>query len=145
MAYSASVTVPGEAKGQPRPRAFSRDGKARVYDPGTADGFKSAIAAAFAGKLPAIPIEGAVAVTIAAYFTRPKSHRCKSGLRGNAPGRYIQKPDADNIAKAVLDALTTLGLWRDDAQVDPLTVRRAWTSGASWTEIDIEEAADVAA
>lgn len=27
------------------------------------------------------------------------------------------KPDLDNLAKAVLDVLTQLGVWRDDAQV----------------------------
>lgn len=145
MAYFASVTVPGEAKGQPRPRAFSRGGKARVYNPGTAEGWKSAIAEAFRPFLPASPIEGAVEVRIDAYFARPKSHRRKSGLKADAPWSHIQKPDADNLAKAVLDSLTTLGLWRDDAQVHMLTVMRAWTSAAPWTDIHIQEAADVAA
>jgi len=35
-----STFARGAPKGQPRPRAFSREGKASVYDPGTAEGLK---------------------------------------------------------------------------------------------------------
>ena len=50
-----------------------------------------------------------------------------------------QKPDADNIAKAVLDALSAF--WQDDAQVAVLRVRKMWS--VSWqagTHIRIREA-----
>ena len=40
------LSAPGIPKGQPRPRAFSRNGHARVFDPGTAEGWKSAVAVA---------------------------------------------------------------------------------------------------
>jgi hypothetical protein len=39
-----SIFVHGEPKGQPRPRAFARGGMVRMYDPATAEGWKSAIA-----------------------------------------------------------------------------------------------------
>lgn len=137
--YSVSVIVPGAAKGQPRPRAFSRNGKARMYDPGTAEGWKSAIAAAFAGKLPSAPLEGRVAVDIVALFARPKSHLGKGGkVKPSAPLDHCHKPDVDNLAKAVLDCLTTIGMWRDDAQVRSLTVNRYWSmNGVSETRIDV--------
>lgn len=32
--------------------------------------------------------------------------------------------DLDNLAKAVLDALTHAGVWEDDSQIDALSVRR---------------------
>ena len=35
------------------------------------------------------------------------------------------KPDADNLAKLVLDALTKAGAWDDDAQVTTLIVNKA--------------------
>ena len=55
------------------------------------------------------------------YFPYVGKHylKRKSGrvLRGDAPKRHIVKPDRDNLVKSCLDALTTLGMWRDDCQV----------------------------
>ena len=118
------VWVSGTPKGQPRPRAFSRGGKARVFDPGTAEGWKSSIAVAFRLLLEQHPpIVGPVRLELDCHFDRPKSHRRASfDLKPTAPWYHTSKPDADNVAKAVLDALTTLGIWHDDAQVAELLV-----------------------
>lgn len=120
--------VRGEPKAQPRPRAFARGGHARVYDPGTAEGWKSAIAEEFrdhAGKL----YEGPMRVTIALRFPRPKGHFGKKGVRPSAPAHHTKRPDADNCAKAILDCLSEksgIGLWKDDTQVVSLTVKKQW-------------------
>lgn len=122
--------APGIPKGQPRPRAFAFQGRARVFDPGTAEGWKSAVAEAarpFLGSA----LTAALSVQIHFVFPRPKSHylpatarRAVAVLREDAPAHHTAKPDADNAAKAVLDALTTLGMWKDDAQVAALTVTK---------------------
>lgn len=122
----------GEPKAQPRPRAFARGGKARVYDPGTAEGWKSSIAQAFephAGELYAMP----VLVEITLYFPRPKGHfgtgKNADKLKPKAPAHHLKKPDADNCAKAILDALSEksgIGLWKDDTQVIDLIVKKRW-------------------
>lgn len=107
--------VDGEPKGQPRPRAFSRNGKARVYDPGTAEGWRGLISAAARPELPAEPISGPVRLDV--EFAMPRPQRlCR---RRDDPGAipHTSKPDLDNLLKALLDALTQLGLWRDDDQV----------------------------
>lgn len=109
--------VDGIPKGQPRPRAFAINGKARVYDAGTAEAWKSAIAIAAKRHLPAQPIDGPVYVQVHHYMPRPKSHYTKKGLRDTAPSEHVAKPDIDNLLKAALDALTAIGMWRDDAQV----------------------------
>ncbi len=109
--------VYGLPKGQPRPRAFSRNGSARVYDPGTAEGWKSQIAEAARPYLPTTPLEGPLTVRLDLWFPRPKAHFKGKTLRADAPTWCEKKPDADNLAKAVLDAMTTLGFWGDDAQV----------------------------
>jgi len=125
-----SFFAPGDPKGQPRPRAFSRGGHARVFDPGTAEGWKSAVAVAAKPCLPAEPIAGPVRVTLHFSMRRPKSHyrtgKRAGELRPDAPGWFTSKPDADNLAKAVLDALTTLGAWGDDAQVARLIVEKVY-------------------
>jgi len=121
-----SFHVIGEPKGQPRPRAVRRGFRAGVYDPGTADGWKSLVRHAAKDALKAVqstesrPIfTGPLRVDIILIFPRPKAHFLKAGLRPNAPMYHTAKPDRDNCDKAILDALGAeeLQLWRDDAQV----------------------------
>ena len=40
----------------------------------------------------------------------------------------ITKPDTDNMIKALKDALTRVGFWRDDAQVVCETTMKVWGS-----------------
>lgn len=131
--------VAGEPKGQPRPRAFAMNmggGKfsARVFDAGTAEGWKSLVASAAREVAPPSKITGPVRLEVAFIFRRPKSHLRSNGeLRPNAPRYHVGKPDADNLAKAVMDALTQMGLfWADDAQVAALVVFKSYgeTPGA---------------
>lgn len=127
----------GIPKGQPRPRAFSRGGHARVFDPGTAEGWKSAVAVAaqgHRGKFTAGPLR----VSISFTFPRPNTHYRKAGLRDDAPEYHTSKPDADNAAKAVLDCLTTIGVWPDDAMVASLLVEK-WYGDRPGAFISIEE------
>lgn len=114
--------VYGIPKGQPRPRAFSRGGVARVYDPGTAEGWKGQIAIAFKDAKPAQPFEGELRLSIEFLFPRPKSLSRKKDPEGLL--RHVSKPDVDNAAKAVMDALQTLGFFRDDCQVVDLWARK---------------------
>lgn len=122
-----SFWVPGEPKGQPRPRAFARKMGdkfvARVYDAGTAEGWKSQIA--IAAKPHLKQLEGALRLNLIFYFPRPKSHLRTNGQRKEtAPRSHVTKPDCDNLAKAVMDALSTLGAWHDDRQVTALSVQK---------------------
>nr|WP_272925049.1 RusA family crossover junction endodeoxyribonuclease [Streptomyces sp. SID8377] len=67
------------------------------------------------------PLLGPVALSVVFTFDRPKSHygkgRNASRLLPSAPVRPDVKPDLDKILRATLDALTTGGVYRDDAQV----------------------------
>lgn len=117
-----SFWVPGDPRPQPRPRAFARGGVARVYDPGTAEAWKSTVACAAARYRPESPAVGCVAVELHFYFRRPKRLMRKRDPDGPMP--HGSKPDADNAAKAVLDALTAIGFWGDDAQVARLHVAK---------------------
>lgn len=138
----------GEPKGQPRVKAFVRGRHAGVYDPGTADGWKQAVLSA----CPKLTLEvakepyfdGPVLVTLSYEFPRPASHHV-AGKRGrplkeSAPLCHTVKPDADNAAKAVLDALQHSGLWHDDAQVSDLIVRKRYANGRPGCLVRIEEA-----
>lgn len=126
----------GTPKGQPRPKAFARrfgdKWMARVYDSGTAEFWKSQIAVAGKPVTPARPLSGPVSVGLEFFFQRPKAQfgtgKKASELKPNAPEFCSTKPDADNAAKAVLDALTCLGFWVDDAQVCNLRITKRYAN-----------------
>lgn len=104
----------GPVMGQARPR-FTRKG--RVYDPPEMKAYKAAIKAAYVEQVGKC-YEGPVYVTIHAY--RPLARTVPKRVTRQA---WTSKPDADNIAKAVLDALTGTA-WKDDKQVVQLTVHK---------------------
>ena len=55
-------------------------------------------------------------------YERPKSHFTSKGkLRSGIPLKHVYKPDADNLAKFVLDALNGT-FYKDDSQIYQLTV-----------------------
>lgn len=128
----------GIPKGQPRPKAVRRGKHAGVYDPGTANDWKTAVKAAFSahhGRSLACPLK----VSIVFAIPRPKGHFGKSGLRKSAPARHTGKPDLDNAAKAVLDALTDCQVWKDDSYIFDLRVRKMWTEGTPGARISIHQ------
>jgi Holliday junction resolvase RusA-like endonuclease len=108
--------VEGDPKGQPRPRATMRGHHAGVYDPGTADEWKDAIVFRW--------IQSGIRDTITApvrliiEFRMPRPSRFTT-VKGREQRRipHTGKPDADNLAKSSMDALTRAGVWKDDAQV----------------------------
>jgi len=66
---------------------------------------------------------------IDAVFARPKSHLQKRGVKADAP--VLPRPDVDNIAKAVLDALQDV--MGDDTNVARLVVEKSYGTEARTT------------
>jgi len=122
----AIFDVRGEPKGQPRPRAFfnKKTGRASVYDQGTAEGWKSLVAFAAKPFLPKEPLSGPVRLMVSFIFPRPARLMRKKDPDGLIP--HTSKPDSDNCMKAVMDALTQIGMWRDDSQVCNQTVTKSY-------------------
>ena len=132
-----AFTITGDPKGQPRPRAFARQmgnvHVARFYDSDVADEWKRAVQivvldASIVHKWPLTL--GPVAISLCFSLPRPKSHFGAKGLKPSAPVHHSGKPDADNLAKLVMDQITKSGrVWRDDSQVVSLRVEKLWASG----------------
>lgn len=125
-----TLFVAGIPKGQPRARAFSRGGMVRMYDPGTADAWKQCITIEWKRYAQNYKkIVGPCALDLTFKMPRPKSHYTKKGLKPESPIWFDHKPDADNLAKAVMDCLTDIGVWEDDDQVVHLSVQKAYAEG----------------
>lgn len=77
------------------------------------------------------PITGPVEADLWFVFNRPKSHygtgRNSDVLKTSAPLRLTKTPDADKLARTVLDALVVAGVLEDDAQVDTLTAHKRYS------------------
>jgi len=124
------IVVEGEPIGQPRARHDPRSG--RVYTPpvrekiGTMTGgkpiygpdklqpWKERIALACYGKHRGA-IDQLMHVHIDAYFPRPQRLLKKSSPQGAIP--HGEKPDKDNVEKAILDAMVDAGLIAKDQRV----------------------------
>lgn len=112
-----SFVLRGEVRGKPRPRFSSRGGYGRAYTPASYMKYERSIANAYTeagGK----KFSGTVSVSIFIHRELPKSR----------PKRLLaeldtSKPDIDNVAKAVLDALNGVA-YDDDKQVVSLHVTK---------------------
>lgn len=139
MTLDQEITVfaTGIPKGQPRVKATSRGKFASVYDPGTANEWKQSVSEAFK------PYHGhsynqPLQVEIQLFMPRPKAHfGAKGDVKPLAPQFHTQKPDLDNAAKAILDAMTDFQFWKDDSMVYRLEVSKDWTDGKPGARITI--------
>lgn len=110
-------SVEGLPVAQPRAKAVSFGGHARVYNPGTANLWKACVIKAIKDAK-VETMQGPVRLCVRFYMPRPKNHLNSVGLlKKNAPDHHTKKPDLDNLAKSVMDAMTAAGVWLDDSQV----------------------------
>lgn len=136
--------VNGDPAASPRPRAVlmgkiqMKTARVRMYVPSSADAWKHQVRAAAAKALTGwtlFPPGVAVEVHLAFRLARPQSHfrsgRFSAMLRADAPRHHTQKPDRDNLEKAVIDALGNFAglpplVWCDDCQVVAGPIRKRW-------------------
>ncbi|MBM3606569.1 MAG: RusA family crossover junction endodeoxyribonuclease [Alphaproteobacteria bacterium] len=116
-------TIPGKPFAKQRPKASIAAGRARVYTPKETVSFENKVAEISRPHFPA-PIEGPVKLRIVAVFAIPTSWSKRK--QAEAEGQHhTQKPDADNIAKAIKDGMNRIA-WRDDCQVADVRCVKRW-------------------
>jgi len=128
-----TFSVPGDPVPQPRARITTRGKFAHAYTPKKhpINNYRNEISvAAIAAMGDAEPASEPVSVVIDAVFARPKSHMTKLGVKATAP--KLPRPDCDNIAKGVLDALALI-VWLDDTLVQRLVVEKSYGDEARTT------------
>jgi crossover junction endodeoxyribonuclease RusA len=123
------LTVYGVARPKGSTRAFRPKGSDRIIvtndNPRTkpwqtliADTAQEAIRKQLDGRM----FDGAVGLEVTFWLPRPKS----------LPRRVVahtRKPDLDKLVRAVKDALTGAGVWRDDAQVVSVRAAKGYAVG----------------
>ena len=132
------IFIPGEPIAQPRVKVSTQGGFARAYVDAKhpIHAYKQAIRLAYVNAGGEV-LEGPVSVRIVCWFERPKSHSKK---RRQEPEPKTTKPDSDNLAKGIGDALNQIA-YNDDGQVYRLTVEK-WYIGPSdsiGTEIEVTQ------
>lgn len=121
------LTIPGEPCAQGRPRFSTAGGFVKAYDPGKSRNYKAFV------KLIAMEemkkqgwkyTERPLLIRVDAYLTLAKS-RSKKFKADALAGREFptKKPDADNLLKTVMDALSGV-LYKDDKQIIDCGVRK---------------------
>jgi len=125
-----TFSVPGNPVPQPRVRVSTRGGFARAYVPSKHPVHDYRTQLATAARDAGLTATGnPLDVVIDAVFERPKSHMLKKGLKSTAP--VLPRPDVDNVAKAVLDALQDV--MGDDSMVARLVVEKSYGPEARTT------------
>ena len=117
--------IPGKITGKGRPRVNTTT--AIAYTPAKTKEYEELVKQYFIIKYRRInPLEGRIKINITAYFLVPKntSKKQEENMLNNAISP-TKKPDIDNIAKIILDALNKLA-FKDDNQITKLEIEKKY-------------------
>lgn len=118
-------TIPGEPVGKGRVRATCNNGVTHVHTPENTVIYENLVKIMYMQAAKGKRLDGLVDAEIYAFYGIPKSASAKKrAAMANQP--CAKKPDADNVAKAILDALNKVA-YHDDSAVVSLHVEKAWS------------------
>lgn len=116
--------IKGEPRGKGRPR-FTKNG--HVYTPAETINYETVVGLSYRNSAKGYKFTSPVKVTIKAYHKPPK--KSKKVVESMLNGHILptKKPDADNIAKIILDGLNHIA-WDDDTQVVEMMVTKQYSA-----------------
>jgi Holliday junction resolvase RusA-like endonuclease len=119
-------TVPGKPFAKQRPRASRRGSFTTVYTPKETIEYENLVKYSYFDQTGGIMLDGALEADITGTFPIPKSVSKKQMSEMLNGGVYhTKKPDCDNMAKSVLDALNGVA-YHDDSQIVKLHVSKQY-------------------
>ena len=118
LEFTIHIKPQGKARHRTRVVMINRKPVAMQYADPKAVKYEKAIRDAVIAQYCCDPLDGPLIVSIYAWLKKPKSSKL---------AYPTVTPDADNIAKAVLDALNGI-LWFDDKQVCELTIHKVYAA-----------------
>lgn len=132
------IIVPGEPVPQGRPRFSTKNGFKGAFDPEKSRTYKEQVRSIAKEKNPVTAMAGAIRMTVDIYRTIPRSWP-KKKQRLAEQGKLLptSRPDVDNYAKSIQDALSGV-VYEDDSQVVRLTVTKQYGTEPR-AEIEVEE------
>ena len=116
LEFTIPIKPQGKARHRTRVVIINRKPVAMQYADPKAVKYEKAIRDAVIAQYKGDPLDGPLIVSIYAWIKKPKSSKLT---------HPSVKPDADNIAKAVLDSLNGF-LWFDDKQVCQLSIHKVY-------------------
>lgn len=133
-----TFTISGPIKGKGRPR-FSKVGNyVKTYTPEDTLSYENLVAYEYKVQ-GGTYTEKALKVYINVFCEIPKSTSKKNRALMLSGGiRPSKKPDCDNIAKIICDALNKVA-YKDDSQIVELTVTKDYTDGAPLVKVYLKE------
>jgi len=132
-----SFTVPAVPVAQPRARATTVNGHARMYEASSGHAihaFKASVRLAAREAYGGPPLEGPLCVEAVFVFPRPKRLQKKKSPPGRIP--HDTGKDIDNLCKGLFDALNEL-TWRDDRQVCSAMIRKVYAAIDEQAHVEI--------
>lgn len=135
MQNRINLTIQGSPVAKGRPRFARRGNFVTTYTPTNTAQAESEIQKEALNHIRE-PITAPVELSIVFYMAIPSStSKKRAESLKNAP--HVKRPDVDNLAKLVLDALNGIA-WKDDSQVFKMTVEKRYSDNPR-TEVTIEE------
>ena len=139
MSNKIEFIVPGKAQAKQRPK-FNRF-SGRAYTPKQTISFENWVKDCYFRSISSIdnkPTDKPLKVAITMYVEIPQSKSKKQKekmLTGEI--KPVVKPDVDNVAKSILDALNGI-VYLDDKQIIELDIEKLYEK-TSWTKVKIVE------
>lgn len=126
-------------EGEPKAKARHRTNKTgHTYTPDTTVNYENWVKLSYRIANKDKHLEGEIRASIHAYFTIPKSAvKGKRLAMKHNTVRPTKRPDVDNLAKSILDALNGIA-YKDDSQVVDLVVQKFWSEEPR-VEVVLEE------
>jgi len=112
-------TVMGTPVAKGRPKFARRGNFVKTYTPSKTVNYETLVKLSFIQAVGTEfrPYDQAICVRVNAHFARPKGHfgtgKNEGVLKESAPEHMLVKPDADNVIKAVIDALNGIAFTDD--------------------------------
>ena len=139
-------TLPIVPTAQARVKVAVRGKFAQAYKTAGQKANERTLEACLLRHVPDKPMTGPLRLDFVAYLPVPRSDS-KKAREGKLSGEILptKKPDLDNVCKNLLDCMTRLQFWHDDAQLVILTCRKSYAASGFWAvavrELGIEEIA----
>lgn len=133
---TSHINIPGKLVSKQRPKFSRKDGIIRTYTPEKTVNYENWVKMCWMNSGQE-KMQGNIIAVIVARFMIPQSFSKKKRNELNEKP-CPKKPDCDNIAKSILDALNGIA-YDDDAQIVELSVSKVYSANEEGVDLYLTE------